>query len=291
MLNKSFKKIFLTSLFVSLLFLPFLSLADEVFTITATVEDPGATPTPSGGGGSPYIPVTSVRFSGQAYPDGKVFLVKNRMIIAEVSANNLGEFSITLEEKTDRNILYSLYAVDSSGAQSIIMNYPVYLNSGYLTHLSGILFPPTINLDKYSAYSGDDLSVFGSAIPERALELKIEGKDIKTFDTISKKDGTYNIKIPLFNFHNGQYKIYIKYKEQTLLSKVVPFELLVENKVPEVKSKIPGDCNFDAKINLVDFSILSFWYKKKNPPACLDVNHDKIINLVDFSIFAYHWTG
>jgi len=290
MLNKSFKKVFLILISASFIFFPLFSIADETLTVTATVSS-GSTPSPSGGGGAPYIPPTSIRFSGQAYPNGKVLLIKNKNIIAEVLVSNLGDFSITFEEPTDRNIMYSLYAVDSAGVQSIILNYQVYLSTGYLTHLSGILFPPTLSLDRYSAYSGDDLSIFGFAIPERALELKIEGKDIKTFNIISNKDGVYNIIVPLFNFKSGQYKIYTKYKEQALTSKVLPFELLIEDKNPEVKSKIPGDCNFDDRINLKDFSILSFWYKKKNPPTCLDVNHDKIINLVDFSIFAYYWTG
>lgn len=290
MLNKGCKKIFSILFFSTLLFLPLISMGDEVITVTATVGS--VTPPPSsGGGGAPYIPPTSVRFSGQAYPNAKVFLIKNKNIIAEVIVSNLGDFSVTFEEPTDRNIMYSLYSVDPAGVQSIVLNYPVYLSTGYLTHLSGILFPPTLSLDRYSAYPGDDLSILGFALPERYLDLKIEGKDTKTFNIISNKDGVYSIPVPLFNFKSGQYKIYTKYKEQTLTSKVLPFELLVEEKVPEVKLKIPGDCNFDDRINLKDFSILSFWYKKKNPPACLDVNHDKIINLVDFSIFAYYWTG
>jgi len=290
MLNKSFKKVFLILISASFVFFPLFSVADEVLTVTATVGS-GGTPSPSGGGGAPYIPPTSIRFSGQAYPNGKVLLIKNKNIIAEVLASNLGDFSVTFEEQIDRNVVYSLYAVDSAGVQSVILNYQVYLSTGYLTHLSGVLFPPTITLDRYSAYIGDDLSSFGFALPERALELKIEGKDTKTFNVISNKGGVYNIAVPLLNFKSGQYKIYTKYKEQALTSKVLPFELLAEEKVPEVKSKIPGDCNFDDRINLKDFSILSFWYKKKNPPACLDVNHDKIINLIDFSIYAYYWTG
>lgn len=291
MLNRSFKNIFSILFLCSLIFLPSFSIADEVITITATVDGSGSSPSPSSGGGAPYIPPTSVRFSGQAYPGSKVFLVKNKNVIAEISASNLGEFSITLEEKTDRNVLYSLYAVDTFGSQSIILNYPVYLSTGYLTHLSGILFPPTISLDKHSAYPGDYLSSFGFALPNRVIELKAEGKNIKTWDTVSNQDGAYKVTIPLFGLAYGQHKIYIKYKEQAQTSKVLPFDLLQEDKIPEEKFKIPGDCNFDDRINLVDFSILSFWYKKKNPPVCLDVNRDKIINLVDFSIFAYYWTG
>ena len=52
-----------------------------------------------------------------------------------------------------------------------------------------------------------------------------------------------------------------------------------------------GDLNNDKKVNLVDFSIEAYWYKKKNPPANVDLNHDGKVDLIDFSIMAYYWTG
>jgi hypothetical protein len=55
---------------------------------------------------------------------------------------------------------------------------------------------------------------------------------------------------------------------------------------------IPGDISCDGTVNLVDFSILAYWYKLgTKPPVNVDLNGDGKINLVDFSILAYHWTG
>ena len=64
--------------------------------------------------------------------------------------------------------------------------------------------------------------------------------------------------------------------------------ILIENKD---KCNIRADLSKDCKINLVDFSMLAFWYKKPNPKAEVDLNKDGIVNLVDFSIMAYNWTG
>jgi hypothetical protein len=44
-------------------------------------------------------------------------------------------------------------------------------------------------------------------------------------------------------------------------------------------------------VNLVDFSILAYWYLKPNPDPKVDLNSDGIVDLVDFSILAYYWTG
>ena len=57
------------------------------------------------------------------------------------------------------------------------------------------------------------------------------------------------------------------------------------------KTIVKGDLNGDRKVNLVDFSVAAYWYKRANPPASVDVNGDGKVNLVDFSIMAFHWTG
>ena len=53
-----------------------------------------------------------------------------------------------------------------------------------------------------------------------------------------------------------------------------------------------GDINNDKKINLIDFSIMLFFWNQRNPSnACADINGDKIVNLFDFSIMLFWWTG
>ena len=53
-----------------------------------------------------------------------------------------------------------------------------------------------------------------------------------------------------------------------------------------------GDINKDGSINLVDFSILMFYWHD-TPPAnpCADINKDGTVDLRDFSIMLYWWTG
>jgi hypothetical protein len=51
------------------------------------------------------------------------------------------------------------------------------------------------------------------------------------------------------------------------------------------------DLNDDSRVNLLDFSIMAFWYKRLGFPAKVDLNTDSSINLTDLSILAYCWTG
>ncbi|MDQ5962591.1 MAG: hypothetical protein QG653_398, partial [Patescibacteria group bacterium] len=51
------------------------------------------------------------------------------------------------------------------------------------------------------------------------------------------------------------------------------------------------DINQDGRVNLLDFSILAFWYKRAGFPEKVDLNTDKKVDLSDVSILAYCWTG
>jgi hypothetical protein len=44
-------------------------------------------------------------------------------------------------------------------------------------------------------------------------------------------------------------------------------------------------------VNILDFSIMAFWYKRLGFPAKVDLNTDNKVNLTDLSILAYCWTG
>ena len=90
----------------------------------------------------------------------------------------------------------------------------------------------------------------------------------------------------------GDYVVQVKYISDIRVSKSVQF-VIGELNILNIDSvaDIPGDCNRDKIINLVDFSVLAFWYGKKNPPVCVDTNRDNTINLIDFSILAFYWTG
>jgi len=55
-----------------------------------------------------------------------------------------------------------------------------------------------------------------------------------------------------------------------------------------------ADINHDGKVNIVDFSILAYWYKRPLTAdalkQCIDQNSDGKVTLADFSILAYYWT-
>ena len=254
------------------------------------------TPPPANNpGGVILLPNTSVQFKGKAYPSAIVVLLRDGIEISRVIANSDATFNITLPEEIDKNqnILYSLYALDQNNNRSILLNFPTKVQGGFLTFLNNILFPPTIVSDKYEASVSGFLNLAGYSVPNRELEITLKDNNFKkNFYLTSKSDGTYNINLPLADIPKGEYNILINYKNDVRLSKFL--RLILGNKDTlntNENSNIPGDCNRDRVINLIDFSVAAFWYKKDNPPKCVDTNFDTIINLVDFSILAYYWNN
>lgn len=60
--------------------------------------------------------------------------------------------------------------------------------------------------------------------------------------------------------------------------------------VASIKPPITCDFNNDGFCNIVDLSILLYWYGKTGPQiARYDLNSDKKIDLKDISILFYHW--
>ena len=267
--------------------------------VSAIVNGSGGSTGPSGSGGGELsgnisIPETSVRFSGSAYPGATVTLMKDGNYATSVKADSQGLFDITLTEQYNGAILYSLETVDKNNNKSLLINYPLVVTTGYLTYISGILFPPTVTLDKVQVASGDYLTVAGYALPQKEMQIVIEDQNdqiVKTFTLTSEDNGSYDITLPLMNIPMGDYSLYVKYPDDTRISKLVRFIIGDSNiSSTDTSLNIPGDCNADDQINLVDFSILAFWYKKPSPPKCVDINHDGIVDLIDFSILAFYWT-
>lgn len=240
-----------------------------------------------GGGGGVYQ--SGVRFSGFAYPNAVVTVLKRDGTILTTLADKNGAFTLFVPENNWQ--LFTLYATDVTGRKSTLLNFPTILYNGVITDISGIKFAPTITTDKLAVKSGDFITIEGSSLPSTTVEVIFEGPDSRTFSLVSSLSGVYSVTMPAA-FSEGEYVLRARYVSDSRTSKAV--KLIVGGASilrSESTSNIPGDCNFDQRVTLVDFSVLAFWYGKPNPPKCVDANRDGIINLVDFSILAFYWNG
>jgi hypothetical protein len=50
-----------------------------------------------------------------------------------------------------------------------------------------------------------------------------------------------------------------------------------------------ADYNCDGLVNIVDFSVLIYWFDKTSVPPSIDLTDDGRVDLRDFSVMAYYW--
>lgn len=272
---------------------------------TAARPSPPAPTVPSspgavggGGGGAAYLPPENrVNFCGRAYPGSTVFLLKDGTLLATVQADPQANFDITAKGFSRGHYNFGLYTKDKAGRLSVRETYPVFLSEGVEVRICGLFFAPTIALDNEEIRRGEILTIFGQSAPEVEVSLFVNSANDLIKKIKSNKDGTwlYNLDTAAVEFgeHTARARAR-KENEYSNFSEAISFFVGKISKKREEVSCRRYDLNCDGRINLVDFSILAYWWKRPLTAEAkrrVDFNGDEKTDLVDFSILAYYWTG
>jgi len=252
-----------------------------------------------GGGGNnsiiPSIPSTNVVFIGRAYPRSAITLLKDAQVIATTVAGADANFQIAISGVSGGNYIFSVYSEDSKGVRSSLLTFPISVIAGVTTKVSGIFIAPTIALDKSEVRRGDNLVIFGQSVPAAEITISVSSEEEFFVKQIADVRGIYLLNFDTSVLEMGQHQTKSKSAlngEITAFGKVVGFIVGTESIVAELPKTISkGDINGDRRVNLVDFSVMAYWYKRASPPLSADFNDDGKVDLVDFSILAFNWTG
>jgi hypothetical protein len=257
-----------------------------------------------GGGGTPapvpvIIPTTSAIFSGKAYPQSTVTLLKDAQVAAETKALSDASFQFTLSGLTPGVYYFSLYSEDRYGRRSTLLSFPANLALGSTTQISGIFIAPTIDIDKDVVKVGESIAIFGQTFPNSDVTILLSSDAERSVKTKADSTGTYLFNFNTTGLNEGDYVVKSKASiasEFSSIGKVLGFRIGAESIVKKPVGSSRGDFNSDGRVNLVDFSMLAYWYKRPLTDTfklleSKQLNNDGKVDLVDFSILAFHWTG
>lgn len=249
----------------------------------------------SSGSGGDRTPVgdTQVSIQGKAYPNVTVNILIDAELVGTVRTNNRGEFTFTTDTRPGTASL-SFWANDSSGTRSLTVNTTFDITQGAVTNLDGILIPPTIRTTNASVNPGAVVTLNGQTVPSVTVEVSIDnGK--KTLTTTSDAAGLWSVPFDTSTVSVDTHTAKARFVSTTGTQRVdSPYGTALSLFVGvEGKATSNSDLNRDGKVNLIDFSILVFWWGtpggNSNPPA--DISQNAKVGLEDFSILLFNWTG
>lgn len=265
-------------------------------------EAPIIVPPPNGGGGGggggiEIIPSTNVIFSGYAYPYNQVTLLKDGQVALVSAAGGDAHFTLSLSGLSAGNYNFSIFSTDIHGLKSDTLTFSIYVAKGASTNISGILLSPTLAVSSNMFQLEDNITLFGQSAPNSQITISVHSSQEHLFQVNTDNTGVYSYDFQASLLEAGDHNAKSKTRlaqQLSTFSRVVNFWVLApEEEAPLEPEEIlaEGDLNKDGRINLIDFSILAYWYKQVSPPPAVDLNGDKTVNLIDFSILAYYWTG
>ncbi len=248
-----------------------------------------------GGGG---VSSTSVTFRGRAYPLSLVTVLKDGQIAITSIAGPDANFDLALTGLSGGSYSFAVYSEDSRGRRSTLFTFPVVVTAGTNTIISGIFLSPTIDVDKDIVQQGDIIQIFGQSAPTVKVTIQVNSDPVFV-DANSDAAGVY-----LYAFNTGVIDLGSHTTKSSAsvsgtasgYSPTVGF-LVNETGVSEPTPRCGrADLNCDGRVNLTDFSIAAYWYRRALSAAFIPIeierlNGDGLINLTDFSILAYYWSG
>ncbi len=255
-----------------------------------------------GGGGSGQTQTGgAVILSGRAYPLSKVNVLKDGQLVATTIAGSDANFTVTVSGLSSGTYSFAVYGEDSKGVRSSMFTFSTYVSMGVTVNIGGIFIAPTIYVDKSEVKKGGNIVIFGQSVPQANITIAVNSEQEFFVNTDSDNIGAY-----LYNFDTAPLEIgqHLTKSKAALNDQIssfgtaVSFNVGTKNidvKEPQ-KCPLKGDVNSDCRVNLVDFSIAAYWYKRPISETFKVIEKDKLsgdgkIDLVDFSIMAYYWTG
>jgi hypothetical protein len=233
-----------------------------------------------------------------------VTLLKDAQIVATSISGPDAKFQINVTSLTAGNYIFSVYSEDDAGRRSSLVTFPVGITDGATTNISGIFLAPTIAVDKSEVKRGDNIAIFGKSSPVSDIVITVNSEEEIFVKTKADSAGVY-----LYNFdtspleigsHSTRAKASIA-GEISGYSGVAGFKVGTKSVLKDdddigVCGTLRADLNADCRVNLVDFSIAAYWFKRSLIGSIIPLEKSKLngdgrIDLIDFSIMAYYWTG
>ena len=279
---------------------------DIDFPADSGCESSSDTSEKSGGGAvfnyiNPTVQQSTIAFSGRAYTNGTVILMQDGQQIATTEADAAGFFAFGINDIPSGSYVFGVSGRDAQERTSDTLSFPASIATGSSVQVSNIFLGPTIVLDKSQVSQQSTLFVTGNTVPlaDVHVYLRTTTDDNKLITVKANVAGEYEYSLPASGIALGPYQLFAiaeiagDISSQSLARGFTVGLSDVDVIEAECGIIVSADFNKDCRVDLIDFSIASFWFREPLSGIGFDrdLNGDGIVDLVDFSIIAFYWTG
>jgi hypothetical protein len=252
-----------------------------------------------GGGGGVITPPTGsggIILKGLASPGATVFVLKDGAVAASTTADPAAAFSVSLTNLATGIYSFTVYAEDTKGMRTSSTSFIQSLTSSVTTTVDNIFLAPTMGLSHSIIKQGDTMNIFGFSAPVATVSVFVNSNQQFIEKVTAANSGAWFKAFNTAELEVGSHSSRSQSAKDNMLS---PYSASVEFHVGNTSVVAPpegecrkGDLNCDGRVNLVDFSILLFFWDKTNPTnKRADIDNSGRVDLTDFSILLYNWTG
>jgi len=236
-----------------------------------------------------------VTISGYAYPGAQVTVLVDGQIAVTRSANNAGAYSILIDLIARGAYTFGVYANDDNDERSSTFSTSFTVSGARASRLSNINLAPSIEISPNPAEPGETITFSGYALPDATITIqtgRADGTGTEVLTAFSNGSGQWQATYNTAGLGRDTYRVRAK-AEQLDGQKTGYSDYEFYGLGQEADTPLAPDLNRDGFVNLIDFSIMLFWWQTNggdsDPPA--DINQDGNVSLTDFSILLFNWTG
>jgi cysteine-rich repeat protein len=246
-----------------------------------------------GGGSNEDLGDTQVSVTGRSIPSQTVHVLLDGKEVGTVRSDSEGRFDFATNASPG-TVSLGFWTLDAARTKSITYTTTFDVTQGAITNVNGILVPPTISANNVNANPGETITFSGGTVPNTKVEVHIDGSS-KVLTTTAAANGAWSLPFNTTGLSNAEHTARARFilgsgALTTQSSFSTTLQLFIG--VAGAPSR-PSDLNRDGGINLIDFSILIFWWGGNggNSDPAADISGNGRVGLEDFSILLFNWTG
>jgi cysteine-rich repeat protein len=246
-----------------------------------------------GGGSTREQNETQISVTGLAYPSRTINILLDTATVGSVRTTSTGRFEFTTEASPGTATM-GFWSTDEANTRSITLNSTFDVTQGAITNISGVILPPTLRIANANVNPGDVVTVSGQAVPLSSIELHLNNSEVVETTTANAL-GSWSIALNTARLRVAEHTLRARsiignppLTSQSSFSSALQLFVGVDG-----RATTPSDLNRDGTINLIDFSILIFWWGTAggNSDPAADINGNGRVGIEDFSILLFNWTG